>query len=721
MRRQLALFIFVWLPSVVSAQEIEHAISCNNTPLLFPKQVLTTDAKNIKVVADYSEGNKGNYLLTGNASLNSAEFYLSADKIMVEKTTEASSASGNVKFQGKQIMLTADNILIKKQGAVTQSIFEQAQYHYIGTKINGQAKKITNDGSKQTFDSMTYSLCPIGNTDWQVKANKVTINPKTNRGIAENVTIEFMGVPIFYTPHHEWILKGRDSGFLIPSISRYTESDSSENKGYQFRIPYYFNLAPERDFLLTLNQLTTRGSVIEGTYRQLLNKGRVEIQGHYLNQDKIKKSNRWLLNTQLDLSLNDKTELTLITNRVSDREYFKEITHENTDKTTLMSSINVTYENKKNNLSASIFAENEQLLSGNAEYTRMPEISLSKKITNPDNREINLSIIGTKFKHTDATKETGTRIHTQAVFARNIKTGTYSMRPKFVASKTKYLMDNRANEGRSIYSLNIDSTLFLERDTHLFAKNLTQTLNPRLAYNYTPERDQSALANFDSEKINASYKTLFSGKKFTGLDRISKTNDIVIGLESDLINKKTGATYLALKIAQARHLDDTTLDTNGNLVPQDKYSNIATDIALTLNKFTLGNALQYDPDTSKIAKSSSTLGYVVNPKKFINFTHEDDGEQRSAGIYGAYPITQKVHLFAGINRSLTDSINNKKTFGIAYESCCWAVRIAHFNEYTSTEIYDEITKFELILKGLASSDSTLVERLRKEIPNYLTD
>jgi LPS-assembly protein len=43
---------------------------------------------------------------------------------------------------------------------------------------------------------MTYSLCPIGNTDWQMKADKVTLNPKTNYGIAKNVTIEFMGIPI---------------------------------------------------------------------------------------------------------------------------------------------------------------------------------------------------------------------------------------------------------------------------------------------------------------------------------------------------------------------------------------------------------------------------------------------------------------------------------------------------------------------------------------------
>jgi LPS-assembly protein len=167
---------------------------------------------------------------------------------------------------------------------------------------------------------------------------------------------------------------------------------------------------------------------------------------------------------------------------------------------------------------------------------------------------------------------------------------------------------------------------------------------------------------FESEKINESYENLVSGKKFTGLDRISKTNNIVIGLESDFINKKTGATYLTLKIAQARHLNDTTLNKEGNLVSQKKYSNIATDADLTLDKFTLGNTLQYDPNTSKIAKSSSLLGYVVSPKKFINFTHSNDGEQRSAGIYGAYPVTQKIHLFAGINRSLTDSINNKKTF-----------------------------------------------------------
>jgi LPS-assembly protein len=115
-----------------------------------------------------------------------------------------------------------------------------------------------------------------------------------------------------------------------------------------------------------------------------------------------------------------------------------------------LSSINVGYENKKNNLSASIFAENEQLLSGNTEYTRVPEISISKKVINPNNREINFSAISTKFKHKDPTKETGTRLHTQAAFVRNIETSAYSIKPKITLSKTKYLMDDKANEDRFI-------------------------------------------------------------------------------------------------------------------------------------------------------------------------------------------------------------------------------------------------------------------------------
>jgi lipopolysaccharide assembly outer membrane protein LptD (OstA) len=39
----------------------------------------------------------------------------------------------------------------------------------------------------------------------------------------------------------------------------------------------------------------------------------------------------------------------------------------------------------------------------------------------------------------------------------------------------------------------------------------------------------------ESETIGNTYENLFSGKKYTGLDKISKANDITFGLESDFI------------------------------------------------------------------------------------------------------------------------------------------------------------------------------------------
>jgi lipopolysaccharide assembly outer membrane protein LptD (OstA) len=47
-------------------------------------------------------------------------------------------------------------------------------------KINGQAQKIVNDGKEQTFNSVSYTLCPVGNTDWVMKASKMTLNPEAN-------------------------------------------------------------------------------------------------------------------------------------------------------------------------------------------------------------------------------------------------------------------------------------------------------------------------------------------------------------------------------------------------------------------------------------------------------------------------------------------------------------------------------------------------------------
>jgi LPS-assembly protein len=540
--------------------------------------------------------------------------------------------------------------------------------------------------------------------------------------------VEFLGVPVFYSPHHEWVLEGRGSGFLAPAFGSYNESIASEDNNYQVRIPYYFNIAPDRDFLLTLNQLSSRGSVVEGKYRQLIagndymDKGRLELEGQYLNEDDITNNARWLLNSSIDLSINEKTELSLTANRVSDTKYFEEIAHSNTSATALHSHVDLVYADKDQNLNIALFAENEQLVnSGTAAYTRAPEISISKTFTGMDNRQIDLSLVSAKFQHQTSTA-TGVRTHAQANFSRPITTNAYSLTPKLNLSTTDYALDNAADESRSIYSFGLDSKLFLERETHLFGTDLIQTLTPRLAYNYTPSKANPSV-NFDSADKNDSYEGLFSGQQYTGIDIINKANNFTLGLESDFIDEETGDTYLSLKSAQSFYGD--AISPNG---ADRKYSDIALSADFGLNDFTFNNVLQYDPETNKIDKRDSSVSYILNPRKFLTLAHHYDrtnSDPKSIELYGAYPLTQQVHVFAGINRSQNQATSawttSKETTGIAYESCCWALRLAHFKKHMGSTGYDYVTNFELVLKGLASTSPSLYKRLEDEVPNYLAN
>ncbi len=556
-----------------------------------------------------------------------------------------------------------------------------------------------------------------------MKAAQITLNADTNRGVASDVVIEFLGVPIFYTPRYEWVLEGKGSGFLAPSFSSYRESETNQSSHYQVRIPYYFNLAADRDLLLSLNQLSSRGSVIEGKYRQLIsadeytNGGRFEIEGHYLDKDKLSGNSRWLLNSTVKLSLNDKTSVNIATHRVSDKDYFKDIAHTNTSDSTLNSTIDLNYTDTKQNLNISFFAENEQLINqGTATYTKAPELSISKEVDGLDNRHTKLSFISTQFTHKNTDDNTtGIRTHTQADFIRHITTNAYSLTPKFSLSATHYALDNAANESRTSYSFGIDSNLFLARKVRLFDIDLTQTLTPRLAYNYTPEQTNPSV-NFDSQAKVDFYGSLFSGKKFTGIDRIGKANDLTIGLASDFIDEKTGETYLSLKSAQAFYAD--AISTNG---AKRRYSDIALSADITLDNFKVNNSLQYDPETNKIDTLDSSMSYLLNSRQFLTLAHHNDNGTKTIELYGAYPMTQNLHIFAGINRSISHSTTNKLIAGLAYESCCWAVRLAHSKQHISSNNYDDVSSIELVLKGLASTSPNLAKRLEEAVPNYLAN
>ena len=141
---------------------------------------------------------------------------------------------------------------------------------------------------------------------------------------------------------------------------------------------------------------------------------------------------------------------------------------------------------------------------------------------------------------------------------------------------------------------------------------------------------------------------------------------------------------------------------------------------IVINDFISNTKIQYDPKSASISKTEVSFSYVPHPRKFISLTHVDKGSDRNIELSGAYPITNRVHIFAGIDKSLSAGVINKETSGVAYESCCWAARIAHFKEAVTDDIpnYDYSTGLELVFKGLGTIDSQLRNHIEDNLPEY---
>ena len=103
---------------------------------------------------------------------------------------------------------------------------------------------------------------------------------------------------------------------------------------------------------------------------------------------------------------------------------------------------------------------------------------------------------------------------------------------------------------------------------------------------------------------------------------------------------------------------------------------------------------------------------------FVSMSFIDEGSKETEKFYGAYPITDSIHVFGGLDKTTSTGITNAETTGIAYESCCWALRLAHFKEGKPSGGYNYSTGMELVLTGLGSTSSPLKDKIENKILGY---
>jgi len=713
--------------------------NCSEFQTLFPIEEFSSNTGSLDIEADNSEILSDKYLLNGSVEINSEKLFLAADDVEVSTLDKSLLATGDVRFQDESYLITSDLLSsTRDEDDNLIATASNANYQDFSTGLggaNGYTEIISKTRNSVLLTNATYSLCPVNENDWLIEADQINLNLAKNRGIADNATIKFYGVPVFYMPKYSWVLSGRGSGFLTPNYSSYAEPKAVDYSS-SLRIPYYFNLAPDRDLTVALTAMSSRGFIYEGKYRQLIapkispdHKDSIwSVEAKYLPKDKITGLKRWLLNFSEGMDISEKIHFSAQYLRASDSKYFKDIARTNTDIKTLKSYIKISYADEENNLSADLLTEDEQIVNaGVPVYTKALEGSISKTLNADTNMPIKIGLVSTKFAHDTKSKTAGVRTHGNLEISRQLDINYPKITPRASVAITNYSLKKNPNINRTVLGSGLDIDFTINLPTSIFGYEANHRITPLISYNYRAKKVQGNIPIFDTtDKYSdiITFADLTSGERYTGLDRITNANDITLSLESsyrtiDKINVND-KDLLNMRIAQTFYTDDEVVSDTAstNYETRKSYSDIAASIDVALGKYLISSSAQFNPDISKIVKKENSLSYTSNSRKFISLSFSDEGAKETEKLYGAYPLTDSIHLFGGLDKTTSTGITNSETTGIAYESCCWAFRVAHFKTDNKSNGHNYSTGFELVLTGLGTTASPLKRKIEGNIPGY---
>ena len=270
-------------------------------PGLDPSQEATAADENMLLNADELVYNRDEDSISARGSVQI--YYdgrtLFADSVTMYRKTGRFVARGNVQLEERDgnIVYTDEAELADDfaEGFLTalrvQTVFE--------TRFAAESAERT-EGNKTVFSKGVYNACRTCITEgrkrptWQVKAGKIIHNQKEKIVSYRHARIEFLGLPVFYSPYffHPDPTLRRKTGFLLPSFVQ------SDNIGYGVRLPFFINVAPNMDVTLAATPLTEQGVLLDGVWRHKTRKGLYQVALSGIRQNNPQKFTTFSGNTR---------------------------------------------------------------------------------------------------------------------------------------------------------------------------------------------------------------------------------------------------------------------------------------------------------------------------------------------------------------------------------------------------------------------------------------
>ena len=734
---------------------------CPNTGLLPKLSAPSELPKNGEIIvqADTIES-QGNQIttLSGNVEIHNSLEQIQADKVKYDPTQQQFQLSDNVHFRSEHLQINASSMT--KYTNNDTSELHDADFFIPDAHASGSANLITRKEANTSYlYNATFSTCPPENRDWYFASSKMKLDHTAGFGIAKHMTLRLKGVPIFYFPVVSFPINDRrKSGFLYPTIG------NSDRHGFEMEIPWYWNIAPQADAVLTTHHMDKRGTKLNTEWHYLNSWSKNNINIDYLD-DELLGDTRSLLEIDHSGSFGRNWSTLIRGAEVSDIDYYQDFG--NTLSVTSSSHISQTatltgqwQHWKLVNKLQSFQTIDDAILEKSRPYRQLPDIELAGLYSNlSGGLELELNSSYTIFDRKDRIKSKRFDIwpHLSRPFGGSswfvipaISSRYTSYKLQFPSISTQGSITNNSNTRdeltRSIPTTSLDSGLIFERTLGDKA-NYSQTFEPRLFYLKVPYRNQDDIPIFDTNLPDFGFFQLYEENRFAGTDRMGDTKQVSLELSSRLLKRQSGEELLKFSLGQIHYKQDREVTLpRGKPETTDKSGVIATlDTRFSQNWSTSINT-EWNPETGKNDKKLFRLRYNQQNRYILNLGYRFRRDTKSiptknieqSDISFILPIGSKWSAIGRWNYSIKDELDLEKFIGIEYESCCWTFRLLSRKfliDDTDSKIalsknsqlpitadtgpeFEQGIYFEISFKGLASAGNGVGRRLEESIIGY---
>jgi LPS-assembly protein len=283
---------------------------------------------------------------------------------------------------------------------------------------------------------------------------------------------------------------------------------------------------------------------------------------------------------------------------------------------------------------------------------------------------------------------------------------------------------------RAVPITSLDGGLVFERDTTMFGRAYTQTLEPRAFYVYIPFRPQSQIPAFDTAIDDFNFSQLFTENRYLGNDRIGDANQITFAVTSRLLDPLTGDERARFAIGQRYYFETQRVTLTE--APRTAHT---SDLLLSgegrvSDYWSAAGTLQYNLDHPQTelfdigVRWQPAAGKVLNASyRYIRQNIDPTGvisQLKQVDFSGQWPLSNDWSFIGRWNYSLVDGKTLEGILGFEYNGGCWAVRIAGQRLTTTTEQASKSVFVQFELNGLARLGTNPIDVLKRSVPGYST-